>query len=73
MEQWTRCKDCGSKITCHKGRQTSSARCSKCSELAQARYNDIYFGWESTMGCPNIVKRGHRRVRYPFHVVGGYR
>ena len=73
MEQRTRCKDCGSKITCRAGVRPSSARCPSCKKLARERYDDVYFGWESTMGCPYIVKRGHRRVRYPFHVVGGYR
>ena len=48
-------------------------RCPKCRKLAKLRRADPYWGWLSTMGTAHPAKKGHRRVNYPFHVVGGFR
>ncbi len=48
-------------------------RCKSCIESAKERRRDPYWGWQSTTGCGLPAKKGHRRVNYPVHVVGGFR
>lgn len=48
-------------------------RCTRCREIAKERRSDPYWGWQSTMGGAFPAKKGHRRVNYSVHVVGGFR
>lgn len=48
-------------------------RCQRCIENRKRHRQDPYWGWESTMGHAHQARTGHRRVNYPFHVVGGFR
>ena len=48
-------------------------RCPCCRDRQKKRRQDPYDGWETTMGNTLHVRKGHRRVHYPPHVVGGFR
>lgn len=48
-------------------------RCKLCIERAKQRRQDPYWGWQSTMGDNLHAPKGHKRVNYPFHIVGGFR
>ncbi len=48
-------------------------RCKRCIERARERRQDPYWGWQSTMGDNLHAPKGHQRVHYPVHVVGGFR
>lgn len=81
MTKYLQCKECTRIFTFSEEQQRDyrkrswpdPIRCPLCREKAKERRKDPYWGWESTMGSHASVKKRHRRVAYPPHVVGGFR
>ena len=81
MEKIIQCKDCMRVFQFPEDQQewfrrrnwADPIRCKRCIEKAKMRRQNPYWGWEITMGCKMPAKKGHRRVNYPVHVVGGFR
>lgn len=81
MTKYIQCKDCTRIFEFSERRQKfyqerhwpDPIRCNCCIERAKERRHDPYWGWQSTMGGGLPAKKGHRRVNYPLHVVGGFR
>lgn len=81
MTKMIQCKNCGRIFAFGDAQQEffkerswePPVRCEECRKLAKQRRKDRYWGWQSTMGGTIPAKKGHRRVNYPAHVVGGFR
>lgn len=81
MSKIIQCKDCTRVFSFSDEQQedfrrrnwADPIRCKKCIEKAKMRRRDPYWGLESTMGSGQPAKKGHRRVKYPVHMVGGFR
>ena len=43
----------------------------RCSSCRKERRKDPYAGWQSTMGGPRYVRRGHKRVHYSGLIIAG--
>ena len=81
MTKYIQCKECTRVFAfsqtdqedfCRRGWH-EPVRCARCREIAKKRRSDPYWGWESTIGSSASMKKRHRRVNYPAHVVGGFR
>ena len=81
MTKYIQCKDCTRIFGFFEDQQKwfrarnwpDPIRCKRCIKRAKQRRADPYWGWASTMGGGLPAKKGHRRVNYPVHVVGGFR
>lgn len=81
MDKIIQCKDCSRVFQFSTEQQkwfrernwSDPIRCKSCVEIARRRRKDPYWGWQSTMGDNLHAPKGHRRVNYPAHVVGGFR
>lgn len=81
MTKYIQCKDCTRIFEFSERRKKDykernwpdPIRCNCCIARAKERRRAPYWGWQSTMGGGLPVKKGHRRVNYPVHVVGGFR
>ena len=81
MKKVIKCKDCARMFEFSDRQQAwfrengwaDPIRCSECIDKVKNRRKDPYFGWESTMGNHPPARRGHRRVHYAPHTVGGFR
>lgn len=80
MNKYIQCKDCTRIFTFTEESQKEfqkrgwkdPIRCARCIERAKERRSDLYWGWKATMGSSASVKKRHRRVNYPVHMVGGF-
>ena len=81
MNKYIQCKECTRVFTFPEEDQkafslrgwVAPVRCARCRAIAKKRRSDPYWGWQSTMGGSLPARKGHRRVNYPVHVVGGFR
>lgn len=81
MAKIIQCKDCTRVFSFPEDQQAwfrkrgwaDPIRCKRCIARAKERCQDPYWGWQSTMGDKLHAPKGHRRVNYPVHVVGGFR
>ena len=81
MSKIIQCKDCTRVFSFPEDQQAwfqkrgwaDPIRCKRCIARAKERRQNPYWGWQSTMGDSLHAPKGHRRVNYPVHVVGGFR
>ena len=81
MSKYLQCKECTKIFSYPESQQQdyrkrgwpAPVRCTRCQQISKERRSNPYWGWESTMGSSASMKKRHRRVNYPAHVVGGFR